>query len=69
MPRNRKPQGKIATIPERIRGSIAIVLTITAFTLGNYATSTQWQATCVIAGMFYMLTSLAYVFENGVSAN
>ena len=69
MPRNRKPQGKVATIPERIRGGIAMVLTVTAFTLGNYTTDTQLQVTFVIAGMLYMCTTLAYVFENGFSSH
>ena len=69
MPRNSKPQGKVATIPERIRGGIAMVLTIAAFTAGNYTTSSQLQVTFVIAGALYMMTALAYVFENGFSSH
>ena len=61
---------KIASIPDRIRGLITSVLTFTCFILANYALhgsilTPAWVAPLMVAGMFYMLTSLAYVFENG----
>ncbi|MBX9688127.1 MAG: hypothetical protein K2X27_15575 [Candidatus Obscuribacterales bacterium] len=59
-----KPGEKVSSIADRIRGSIAIALTITFLSLGANATDQRWQGICVIAGMLYFITSLAYVFEH-----
>ncbi|MBY0358537.1 MAG: hypothetical protein K2W82_11095 [Candidatus Obscuribacterales bacterium] len=59
-----KKPAKVTSIPDRIRGSIAIVLTLSCLTAGNYATDKQWQAGLVFAGVFYMMTALAYVFKD-----
>lgn len=49
---------------DKVRGVIAIVLTITCFTSANYTTDQQWQASFMIAGLLYFLTSLAIVFKD-----
>jgi hypothetical protein len=59
-----KPTGKVASIPDRIRGSIALVLTLSAFTWADWTNDRQWQMTCMVAGFFYMLTTIAYVFKD-----
>ncbi len=55
---------KISSVADRIRGSIAIVLTITAFSIGANTGDRQIQAIAVVAGMGYMITSLYYVFKD-----
>lgn len=56
---------KISTyVADRIRGCLAIALTLTCYTAGNYSTDKQWQVAFVIAGTLYFLTSLAIVFKD-----
>jgi hypothetical protein len=54
---------KIATVPERIRGAISAVLTITCFSISCNNTDAQWQVTFLIAGLLYMMTTLVFVFD------
>lgn len=54
---------KIATVPERIRGAISAVLTIACMTASCNNTDAQWQVTFLIAGVLYMMTTLAIVFD------
>lgn len=49
---------------DKVRGCIAIALTIASWTLANYATNQQWLATFMIAGFLYFLTSIAIVFKD-----
>jgi hypothetical protein len=58
----RKP--KISSVADRIRGSIAIFLMIASWSLANTTESSQLQVSCVLAGILYMCTSLAYVFKD-----
>lgn len=53
-----------ATPGDKVRGCIAIALTITCFSLANYTTDQQMLATYMIAGFFYFLTSIAIVFKD-----
>lgn len=53
----------VASIPERIRGCIAIALTIACFSFGANVTNQAWQAGFIVSGMLYMLTALAIVFD------
>jgi|AGTN01.3.fsa_nt_gi hypothetical protein len=55
---------KVASIPDRIRGGIAALCTIASLTAGANVDDKQWQVTFVIAGICYMMTTLAYVFDN-----
>ena len=55
--------GGLATIPDRIRGCIAIFLCIASLTWGCNTDDRQWQVSCIIAGIFYMMTALVIVFE------
>ncbi len=55
---------KISSVADRIRGSIAIVLTITAFSIGANTGDRQIQVMAVVGGMGYMITSLYYVFKD-----
>jgi hypothetical protein len=57
-------QQKLATVPERIRGGIAALLTITCLTASCNNTDAQWQVTFLIAGMLYFMTTLVFVFDN-----
>lgn len=59
-----KRKEKLATVPDKIRGCIAIALTITCFSIGANATDQRWQAVSMIAGMLYFVTSLAIVFKD-----
>lgn len=58
----KNPEG--ATRADKVRGCIAIALTIACFTGANYTTDQQWLGTFMIAGFFYMLTSIAIVFKD-----
>ena len=53
-----------ATVGDKIRGVIAIALTITCFSVAANTTDQQWQAACMVAGFLYMLTSIAIVFKD-----
>lgn len=64
MPRNIPPKGKVASVADRVRGCIAIALTITCLSMGANATDQRWQAVYMIAGMLYFVTSLAIVFKD-----
>ena len=66
MPRNTPPTGKVASVADRIRGSITAVLTIACLTAGANTHSAQWQVTFIIAGVLYLLTTMGMVTENGV---
>jgi len=61
-PRPRKQ--KLATVGDRIRGCIAIALTITCFSIGANATDQQFQIPAMIAGILYFCTSIAIVFKD-----
>lgn len=50
----RKP--KVSSVPDRIRGAIAIVLMIASFTFANLTDDTQWQLSGLIAGLLFMCT-------------
>lgn len=56
--------GKISSVADRIRGGIAAVLTLTTFTLANYATDQRWQAVFMICGLLYFMTLLYYMFKD-----
>jgi hypothetical protein len=64
MSRSTKPKGKVASVPERIRGGIAALLTLTCLTAAANTHSAQWAATFGIAGILYLLTTVAHVFGN-----
>lgn len=51
------------TWEERIRGLTSVTLCIGSFALGAQMTDEKWVAACVIAGLLYMLTTIAIVFE------
>ncbi len=59
-----KRQVKLASVPDRIRGCIAIALTVTCLSIGANATDQRWQAVSMIAGMLYFVTSIAIVFKD-----
>ena len=58
-----KHDPRLATVPERIRGAIAMVLTITCFSVSCNSTDAQWQMTFMIAGLLYFLTTIVIVFD------
>lgn len=60
----RPPKGKIASVADRVRGCIAIALTITCFSIAYNAADQQVQIPCMIAGILYFCTSLAIVFKD-----
>lgn len=62
MPRNMGPYNP-PSWDERFRGITSFALTIGAFTLGYNQTDEKWVAACIIAGILFMLTTLAIVFE------
>jgi len=55
---------KLASVADKIRGCIAIALTISCRTYGANATDQRWQAVAMIAGLLYFVTSLAIVFKD-----
>lgn len=57
---------KVSSVAQRIRGAITAILAITAFTIGANAATQNVQVACIIAGMLYLMTTLVFVFENGV---
>ncbi|CAN5127394.1 hypothetical protein BH11CYA1_BH11CYA1_06520 [soil metagenome] len=60
---DKKNDPTIATVPERIRGAIAAVLTITCFSISCNNTDAQWQVTFLVAGLLYFLTTIVFVFD------
>jgi hypothetical protein len=58
----RKP--KIASVADRVRGCISIVLTITCLSVAANATDQRWQAVFMIAGILYLLSTIAIVFKD-----
>jgi len=64
MPRRIKPTGKVASVPDRIRGAIVAVLTIACYAAGANTTDSQLQVTFVIAGTLYFMTTLAMMFKD-----
>ena len=58
---------KVASIPERIRGAIAAALALLFLTLADNTHDAQWQVTFVIAGVCYFMTTITFMFENGMA--
>lgn len=52
-----------ASISDRIRGCICIVLTIGSFTAANYAVDNQWLAFFMINGFLNMLCTIGICFK------
>lgn len=59
---SRKP--KLASVADRVRGCIAIALTVTSISIATNTNDTRTQGICIIAFILYFCTSLAIVFEN-----
>lgn len=62
MPRNMGPYNP-PSFEERARGITAAVLTLGAFSLGYNMTDEKWLVACLVAGLLYLLTTVAIVFE------
>ncbi len=64
---NRKEEApkeqNLLPVADRIRGGIAFLLTIAAFTGGANTHSAQWQVSFMLAGFLFMLTTLGIMFE------
>ena len=58
----KNPDG-LASVADRIRGCIAIALTIGSFTGANYAQNNQWLAFFMILGFLSMITTIGIVFK------
>lgn len=56
------PSG-LASVSDRVRGCITMVLTIASFTCANYAVDNQWLAFFMINGFLNMLVTLGIVFK------
>ena len=54
---------KPPTTAERIRGITAIVLTITCFSVACNTHDSQLQLSGLVAGILFMLTTIAIVFD------
>jgi hypothetical protein len=52
------------TTEERIRGITAIVLTIACFAFADNTHDSQLQLSGIVAGFFFMLTTIAIVFKD-----
>ena len=64
MPRTTKPKGKVAPVADRIRGAITALLTLTCLTASATTHDAQWAATFGIAGIIYLITTAAMMFEH-----
>lgn len=58
----RNPNG--ASNSDKVRGCIAIGLTLLSWVLAYNATDAQWQGGFLVAGILYFVTSLAIVFKD-----
>jgi hypothetical protein len=53
----------LATVGDRVRGCIAMVITIASFTCANYAVDNQWLAFFMINAFLNMLVTIGIVFK------
>lgn len=53
----------IASVGDRIRGSIAALLCIASWTAAGWTNDNQWLVAFMVAGYFFLLTTVAYVFD------
>ncbi|MDZ4833946.1 MAG: hypothetical protein SGJ27_09220 [Candidatus Melainabacteria bacterium] len=56
------PSG-LASISDRVRGCITLVITIASLTAANYAVDNQWLAFFMINGMLNFLVTIGIVFK------
>ena len=56
------PSG-LASISDRVRGCITLVITIASLTAANYAVDNQWLAFFMINGMLNFLVTNGIVFK------
>jgi len=59
----KNPDG-LASIPDRIRGCISLVVCITSFTCANYSTDNQWVTFFMIMGVLNMCVTLGIMFKD-----
>jgi hypothetical protein len=64
MSRPEKPMGRVAPVPERIRGGIAALLTLTCLTTAANIHDAQLAVSFGIAGIIYLMTTMCYVYGN-----
>jgi hypothetical protein len=62
MSRPEKPMGRVASVPERIRGGIAALLTLTCLTTAANIHDAQLAVSFGIAGIIYLMTTMCYVY-------
>lgn len=62
-PMFQKDPSGYASISDRIRGCITLVITIASFTAANYATDNQWLAFFMINAFLNMLVTIGIVFK------
>lgn len=59
----KNPDG-LASVADRVRGLIALVLCIGSFTGANYAQNVQWQIFFMIVGILSMCLTVGIVFKD-----
>lgn len=59
----KNPDG-LASVGDRIRGCISVVICISSLTCANYSTDNQWLAFFMLTGMLNMLVTIGIMFKD-----